>query len=107
MSSEIKPSEKRITSSVLENLRAGLPRGQQQALTAAHHQVWIQAIRAGGPSIDYIESAVRSDRISQLADLCIRTGQAVRWDPVKQTIVGNDTAKAMMRKPMRSPWGVS
>jgi hypothetical protein len=57
--------------------------------------------------VDDIESAFRSDMVSQLADICIRTGEPVRWDPLKQTILGNETARAMMRKPMRSPWGVA
>lgn len=107
MTSEIGPKEKRIAASMLDKVPESLPKGFQQGLTAAHHQYWIRGIRNGGKSVDDIESAFRSDMISQLSDLCIRTGQPVRWDPVKETIVGNDTARAMMRKPMRSPWGVA
>ncbi len=107
MTSTIAPGEKRVPHSGLAKLPDSLPKGQQQGFTAAHHQSWIQAIRTGGPSVDDIESAFRSDMISQLADLCIRTGAPVRWDPVAQTIVGNEMARAMMRKPMRSPWGVA
>jgi hypothetical protein len=107
LTSTIGPNEKHIIDSVLAKVPETLPKGFQQGLTAAHHQYWIRAIRSGAHSVDDIESAFRSDMISQLADLCIRTGQPVRWDPVKETIVGNETARAMMRKPMRSPWGVS
>ena len=56
--------------------------------------------------MDPIESAFRSDMISQLSQLCILTGQPVRWDPKKETIVGNDAAKKLMKRPMREPWGV-
>jgi hypothetical protein len=45
--------------------------------------------------------------VSELSDLCIRTGEPVQWDPEKETITGNDTARAMIRRAMRSPWGVS
>ncbi len=72
----------------------------------AHHQNWIRAIRTGSPVVDPIESAFRPDMISQLAQLSIRTGQPVGWDPKKETIVGNDEAKKMMKRPMRAPWGV-
>ncbi len=104
--SVIGPNAKRIRDSALEEIPEGLPKGFQQTLTAGHHQNWIRAIRSGSPVVDDIESAFRSDMVSQLADICIRTGEPVRWDPVKQTILGNETACAMMRKPMRSPWGV-
>jgi predicted dehydrogenase len=107
MTTVMGPNEKRVPASVLDQIPDSLPKGQQQQLTAAHHQAWIKAIRTGGSSVDGIESAFRSDMISQLSDLCIRTGQPVRWDPAKQTITGNDTARAMMRKAMRSPWGVA
>jgi hypothetical protein len=45
--------------------------------------------------------------ISQLSDLCIRTGEPVSWDPAKETVVGNEMARMMMRRAMRSPWGVA
>ncbi|MEN6533404.1 MAG: gfo/Idh/MocA family oxidoreductase, partial [Bryobacteraceae bacterium] len=104
--SVIGPNEKRIPDSALAKIPEGLPKGFQQTLTAGHHQNWIRAIRNNTPVADDIESAFRSDMISQLAELCIRTGEPVRWDPVKETILDNETARAMMRKPMRSPWGM-
>jgi len=107
MDSVVGPNEIHIPGSALDKIPEGLPKGFQQALTAGHHQDWIRAIRTGTPVVDDIESAFRSDMVSQLADLCIRTGEPVKWDPVKETVIGNDTARAMMRKPMRAPWGVS
>jgi len=107
MTSVIGANEKRIPHSALARIPAGLPKGFQQALTAGHHQQWINAIRNGGAPVDGIESAFRSDMVSQLSDLCLRTGAPIRWDPVMETITNNETARAMMRKPMRSPWGVA
>jgi hypothetical protein len=106
MGSVIGPNEIRLHDSALAKLPDTLPKGFQQALTAAHHQDWIRAIRTGAPVADPIESAFRSDMVSQLADLCIRTGQPVRWNPGTETIEGNEMARIMMRKAMRSPWHV-
>jgi hypothetical protein len=106
MQSEIGPNEKRVVDSILPTVPANLPKGLQQGLTAGHHQAWIRSIRSGGPLVDDIESAFRSDMISQLAEIAIRTGRPVRWDPKKETIVGNDEGKKMIRKYMRAPWGV-
>ncbi len=106
MDSVIGPNEMHIPDSALETIPANLPKGFQQTLTAGHHQNWIRAIRTGSEVVDPIESAFRSDMISQLSQLCIRTGQPVQWDPKKETIVGNDEAMEMMKRPMRAPWGV-
>lgn len=107
MDSVIGPSEIHLHDSALATIPEGLPKGFQQTLTAGHHQDWIRAIRTGTPAVDDIETAFRSDMISQLSDLCIRTGEPVRWDPVNETIVGNEMARMMMRRAMRSPWGVA
>ena len=107
MDSVIAPNEIHLHDSTLAAIPDGLPKGFQQTLTAAHHQDWVRAIRTGGPTADGIESAFLSDMISQLSDLCIRTGQPVFWDPGQETIVGNEMARMMMRRPMRSPWGVA
>ncbi len=80
------------------------------APVAAHALGWIEVLKAqmGTKSqvktVDPIESAVRSDLIAQLSDICLRVGRTVRWDPKKETIVGDDDAKKMMSVPMREPW---
>ncbi len=107
MDSVIGPNEIHLHDSALASIPPGLPKGFQQTLTAGHHQDWIRAIRTGAPTVDGIESAFRSDMISQLSDLCIRTGEPVRWDPVKETITGNEMARMMMRRPMRGPWNLA
>jgi hypothetical protein len=107
MGSVIGPNEIHLHDSALASIPEGLPKGFQQTLTAGHHQDWIRAIRTGSPVADDIESAFRSDMVSELADLCIRTGQPVRWDPANETIAGNDSARIMIRRPMRNPWGVA
>ena len=106
MESVVGPNEIHVLDSALESIPANLPKGFQQTLTAGHHQNWIKAIRTGSPVVDPIESAFRSDMISQLSQLCILTGHPVRWDPKKETIVGNDAAKKLMKRPTRAPWGL-
>ena len=107
MDSPIGPDEVHVRDSALASIPDGLPKGFQQTLTAGHHQNWINAIRTGSPTVDPIESAFRSDMISQLSDLCIRTGEPLRWDPKQETITRNETARRMIKRPMRAPWGVA
>jgi hypothetical protein len=56
------------------------------------------------PTINPLESAIRSDTISHLSDICIRTGRPIQWDPKKERIVGDDEAAKMLDRPMRAPW---
>jgi hypothetical protein len=78
---------------------------------AAHALGWIEDLKsqkdtkAQVKTVDSIGSAVRSDLIAQLSDICIRVGRTVRWDPKKETIVGDEEARKMMSVPMREPWG--
>jgi glucose-fructose oxidoreductase len=53
-----------------------------------------------------IDSAVQSDIMSHLGDIAIRTGRKIKWDPVKETIVGDDSAARMLRRGMRAPWTI-
>jgi hypothetical protein len=86
LTSEIGPSEKRLVKS------------------DSHWLSWIECIKARKDPVSPVETAVRSDLISHLSDLCIRTGRTIRWDPAKQTIVGDEAARKMMSRPMRAPW---
>lgn len=94
----------RLHNSALAEIPAGMSRGTQQVYTAGHHQDWIRAIRTGSPVVDDIESAYRSDMISQLSELCLRTGAPLRWNEKKLTIEGNAAARQRMSRPMRGDW---
>ncbi len=105
--SVIGPNEIHLPDSALSSIPDGMSKGHQQVATAGHHQNWLKAIRGGPKPVGDIEGAVRSDLVSLLSELCVRTGQSLQWDPKKQTILGNETARKMIKRPMRAPWGVA
>lgn len=107
MDSVIGPNEVHLPDSALPRIPNGMPRGHQEEATAGLHQNWIHAIAGGRPTVGGIESAVRSDLISQLVELTVRTGQGLRWNPSRQIIEGNEAARKMMSRPMRGPWKLS
>jgi len=37
-------------------------------------------------------------------DCAVRTGRKIRWDPAKETIVGDAEAARMLDRPLRRPW---
>jgi hypothetical protein len=74
------------------------------AYVQAHHLSWVDCIRSRRDPVGNVESAMRSDLVSHLCDLSIRLGRALRWDPVRETIVDDPAACKMMSRPMRTPW---
>ncbi|MHC4506612.1 MAG: Gfo/Idh/MocA family protein [Planctomycetota bacterium] len=54
--------------------------------------------------VDDLHSAVRSDIICHLTDICVRRGRPITWDLEKETIVGDAEAVKMMSRPLREPW---
>ncbi len=84
---------------------ADLPSNNHQHNGARHIQVFADSIRSRRPASSPINDAVRSDVMSHLCDIAVRTGEKITWDPVKQQITaGSDRARAMTSRPMRDPW---
>lgn len=48
----------------------------------------------------------RSCTLVNLANIAIRTGRKLRFDPVKQRFIGDDAANLLVEQPMRAPWRV-
>jgi hypothetical protein len=73
-------------------------------VSGRHDENFIAAVKSRKPAISTIEHAVRSDVISQISDIAIRTKRKITWDPKKEIIVGDTEASKMLSRPMRSPW---
>jgi len=56
--------------------------------------------RAGGNA----EAAHRTACILHLANIAIRVGRKIHFDPVKEVIVGDEEANRLVNQPMRAPW---
>jgi hypothetical protein len=56
--------------------------------------------RAGGNA----DAANRSATLLHLANIAIRTGRKLRYDPVKEEIISDDEANRLINQPMRAPW---
>jgi hypothetical protein len=63
-----------------------------------------EAIRMRGEAGGNAESSHRSATLLHLANIAIRVGRKIRWDPVKEQIVGDEAANRFVDIPMRAPW---
>ena len=67
---------------------------------------FVESIRTRRPTINPLDSAIRSDTISHLSDIAIRLGRAVHWDPAKERIIDDREATERLDRPMRKPWTI-
>jgi hypothetical protein len=88
-------------------LRKGKDPGPKR-LPVSRDQIgnFVDCVLSREQPVDHLHSAIRSDVICHLSDICIREGKSIAWDPVKETIVGNPEAAKRLQRPMRAPWTV-
>jgi len=70
------------------------------------HADFIECVKTRQATISPIDDAVYSDIISHIADIAIRLGRKVKWNPQTEQIVGDDEASRMLNRPSRDPWKV-
>ncbi|MEX2142293.1 MAG: Gfo/Idh/MocA family oxidoreductase [Pirellulales bacterium] len=56
--------------------------------------------QAGGSA----EAAHRAATLLHLANIAIRTGRKIQYDPVKEQVVGDEEANRLVNQTMRAPW---
>ena len=67
-------------------------------------QNFVDCIKSRKPTISPLESAIRSDTISHMSDICIRLKRPIKWDPQKEIIISDKDASRFLTRSMRSPW---
>jgi hypothetical protein len=65
---------------------------------------FVESMKTRRPTVNPLESAIRSDTISHLSDIAIRLGRPIRWDPAGERIIGDPEASRRLDRPMRRPW---
>jgi len=65
-----------------------------------------EAVKQRKKSGGHAEAAHRSATLLHLANIAIRMGRKIRYDPVKEEIVGDEEANRLVRQPMRAPWRI-
>lgn len=71
-----------------------------------HHRNFLDCIKSRELPICDVEIGHRTATICHLGNIVARLGRKIEWDPVKETIVGDDEAAAMQARVWREPWKV-
>jgi predicted dehydrogenase len=69
-----------------------------------HRTDFLKCIKSRGCPITPVEVGHRSITIAHLGNIAMLTGRKIHWDPVKEDILGDDTARRMLTRAMREPW---
>jgi predicted dehydrogenase len=69
-----------------------------------HSRNFIDCIRSKEQTVAPIEQAHRSVTVCHLANIAMRLGRRIRWDPAAEKIIGDAQASRMLSRSLRSPW---
>ncbi len=71
-----------------------------------HHKNFLDCIKSRQRTITPVEIAHRSQTPGHLGHIAASVGRKLKWDAVKQEIIGDADATAMLTKKMRAPWHI-
>jgi predicted dehydrogenase len=69
-----------------------------------HMQDFLKAIASRGKPVADIEEGHISTASCILANLSMKLGRTLTWDPAKHQVVGDDEANKLLRREYRKPW---
>ncbi|VGO14020.1 hypothetical protein PDESU_02577 [Pontiella desulfatans] len=95
-----------VTSSEELRRKAKDPGEIRLSQSKRHMLGFADAVLTREQPVGTLESAIQSDLICHMGDIGVRTGESLRWDPVKEMLVGSVDAIKMMHRPMRAPWSL-
>jgi predicted dehydrogenase len=69
-----------------------------------HVRNFLDALRSRQKPVADVEDGHRTAVACHLANLSLRLGRSLHWDPEKEQVVGDKEASGMLRRPYRKPW---
>ena len=70
----------------------------------SHYENFIQCVRSRRDPIAPVEAGHQASYLGMIAEISIRLGRALRWDPKAERFVRDNQANRLLSAPMRSPW---
>jgi hypothetical protein len=71
---------------------------------AMNERDWLSSMRTRRRPLCEVEDGHKVQVMCNLANISLRIGRAVEWDPDKEEVIGNKEAAALCYKPYRAPW---
>jgi hypothetical protein len=72
--------------------------------TGSHYNNFIQCVRSRKDPIAPVEAGHQASYLGMIAEISIKLGRKLRWDPRAERFAGDQQANRLLSAPMRSPW---
>jgi len=69
-----------------------------------HMQNWLEAIATRGRPVADIEEGYISTATCIMANLSMKLGRTLAWDPKANRVIGDEEANRLLARPYRAPW---
>lgn len=79
-------------------------KGSSEEQFDLHVRNFLDCIKTRQRTVSDVEDGHQTAVACHLANLSLRLGRALRWDPVKEEIIGDAAASALLERPYRKPW---
>lgn len=79
---------------------------QTYSFMVPHQRNFLDAVKSRGATIAPPEVAHRSTTVCHAANICLRLGRKLEWDPAAERFKNDDEANSMLEREARVPWGV-
>jgi hypothetical protein len=93
-----------VTAEPRDILKARAVAARGWAHAGDHVRNLLDCIKTRGQTVCHAESAHRATTICHAANLCVRLGRTLQWDPQAERFIGDDQANHMIARAMRPPW---
>ena len=95
----------KITASDEAILKTELPSDAVRLYASKNHpQNWLDCIASRKLPVADVEIGHRTATACHLANMAVRVGRKIQWDPVAEQIIGDAEAAALASRPYRGPW---
>lgn len=68
------------------------------------HDDFLKCVRSRKDPYFPVDIGHRVSTVCHLANIVIQLGRKLKWDPEKECFIGDDSANALLSRPLRSPW---
>ena len=76
------------------------------AFMGGHVRNFLDCIKSRRLTVSHPELAQRAHSIVHCANLCLRLGRKLQWDPASERFIDDEQANRMLQRTMRPPWQV-
>ncbi|HPW75819.1 MAG TPA: Gfo/Idh/MocA family oxidoreductase [Kiritimatiellia bacterium] len=80
--------------------------GELRLHSPGHHRNFIDCVKTRATTLTPAEVAHRSASIGHLGQIAMLTGRKIKWDPVREQILGDGPAEALLGRTPRGPWSL-